>query len=111
MAGGGGRGTRAVQDAELPTIPGIDRAVSLDEARAFLESLGAGGAIMLKAAGRRRRARHPRRAGHGIAGGELAETFERCRSEATSAFGNGAGPGVRTDGLYVEQYLPAGASH
>ena len=29
---------------------------------------------------------------------ELAETFERCRSEAASAFGNGA--------LYVEQYLP-----
>ena len=89
-----GRARAAAADSDVPTIPGIDRAVSLDEARAFLESLGAGGAIMLKAlaggGGRGTRAVQD--------ASELAETFERCRSEATNAFGN--------DALYVEQYLP-----
>ena len=94
LFGDKGRARAAAADSDVPTIPGIDRAVSLDEARAFLESLGEGGAIMLKAlaggGGRGTRAvQDP---------AELAETFERCRSEAASAFGNGA--------LYVEQYLP-----
>jgi len=69
----------------VPVLPGTDGPTSLEEARRFLRSLGAGGAIMIKA----------------IAGGggrgmrqvpaiaELNSAYERCRSEALQAFGNG----------------------
>ncbi|HEX7955021.1 MAG TPA: carboxyl transferase domain-containing protein [Burkholderiales bacterium] len=78
----------------VPVLPGTDGPTSLDEARAFLQSLGAGGAIMIKA----------------IAGGggrgirpvlrvqDLESAHERCRSEALQAFGNGD--------VYVEQLFP-----
>ena len=77
----------------VPIIEGTSGPTSLDEARAFLESLGAGGAIMIKA----------------IAGGggrgmrivddatKLEEAYARCRSEAMAAFGS--------DGVYVERLI------
>ncbi|HEY2708290.1 MAG TPA: carboxyl transferase domain-containing protein [Caulobacteraceae bacterium] len=78
----------------IPTLPGTQGATSLDEARAFLASLGDGGAVMLKAM-----------AGGGGRGirpvtrlEDLAEAFERCASEAKGAFGDGA--------LYAERFFP-----
>ena len=94
LFGDKGRARAAAADSDVPTIPGIDGAVTQEQAAEFLAGLGVGGAVMLKAlaggGGRGTRAVQDT--------AELAETFERCRSEATSAFGNGA--------LYVEQYLP-----
>jgi acetyl/propionyl-CoA carboxylase alpha subunit/acetyl-CoA carboxylase carboxyltransferase component len=82
----------------VPILPGTNAVTSLEEAREFLESLGADGSIMIKA----------------IAGGggrgtrpvfnisELESTYERCSSEAMQAFGNGD--------VYVEE-LFARARH
>lgn len=72
-------------ELDVPILPGTVAAVDLAEATEFYRSLGNGGAMILKA----------------IAGGggrgmrvvtaedEIAEAFERCRSEAATAFGNG----------------------
>jgi acetyl/propionyl-CoA carboxylase alpha subunit len=77
----------------VPLLRGISRPVSLEEAKAFFESLGAGGAVMLKA----------------VAGGggrgmraverleDLEAAFTRAASEAQAAFGSGE--------LYVEELL------
>jgi acetyl/propionyl-CoA carboxylase alpha subunit/acetyl-CoA carboxylase carboxyltransferase component len=77
----------------VPIIEGTSGPTSLDEARAFLESQGEGGAIMIKA----------------IAGGggrgmrivdnplRLEEAYARCQSEAMAAFGSGA--------VYVERLI------
>jgi acetyl/propionyl-CoA carboxylase alpha subunit/acetyl-CoA carboxylase carboxyltransferase component len=77
----------------VPVLPGATEAVSEGEARAFLESLGPGGAMMIKAV-----------AGGGGRGmrvvrtsADVAEAFARCQSEAQAAFGDGA--------LYVEQLI------
>ncbi|HSC83201.1 MAG TPA: carboxyl transferase domain-containing protein, partial [Pseudomonas sp.] len=76
----------------VPLVSGINHAVSLDEARAFLEQHGA---VMLKAlaggGGRGMRAV--------FSDADLAEAYARCQSEAQAAFGNGA--------LYVEQLVGA----
>ncbi|MXY78249.1 MAG: carbamoyl-phosphate synthase large subunit, partial [Chloroflexi bacterium] len=79
---------------DVPVLPGTQGAVGLDEARAFLDGLGEGGAIMIKAL-----------AGGGGRGmrvvaapGELDEAYARCQSEAEAAFGSGA--------VYVEQLIP-----
>ncbi|AOE83329.1 acetyl-CoA carboxylase family protein [Pseudomonas sp. TCU-HL1] len=73
----------------LPLAAGSNRATTLDEARTLLES----GPIMLKAlaggGGRGMRAVRDN--------GELEQAFERCQSEARSAFGNGD--------LYVERLI------
>ena len=78
----------------VPVLTGTRAATSLDEARGFLEGLGTGGAVMLKAL-----------AGGGGRGmrpvtrlDDLAAAYERCQSEAAAAFGDGA--------LYVETLLP-----
>jgi len=77
----------------VPIIDGTSGATSLDEAKAFFATLGAGGAIMIKA----------------IAGGggrgmrivddvaKLEEAYARCQSEARAAFGS--------DGVYVERLI------
>ena len=83
----------AAAAADVPILRGVDRAVSVEEAREFFDSLGAGGAIMIKAiaggGGRGTRAVTD--------GEELAASYERCRSEAQSAFGNGD--------VYVEELV------
>ncbi len=77
----------------VPTLPGLAAPTSLDDATAFLESLGAGGAVMVKAvAGGGGRGMRP-----AFSAQDLPEAFERCRSEAQSAFGDG--------NLYVEQMV------
>ena len=82
----------------VPVAAGTVGATSLDEAAAFMDSLGAGAAVMVKAlAGGGGRGMRPV---HDSA--DLPAAYERCSSEATGAFGNGD--------LYVEQ-LFVGARH
>jgi len=76
-----------------PLMKGVSRPVTLEEAEGFLEGLGAGGAVMLKAV-----------AGGGGRGmrpvtslADLKSAFERAASEAQSAFGSGE--------LYVEELM------
>ena len=77
-----------------PVLPGSSSAATTEDAERFLAGLGAGGAVMLKAiAGGGGRGM---REVHVLA--ELPAAYERCRSEALQAFGNGD--------LYVEQLLP-----
>jgi len=75
----------------VPVPRGTDGPTSLEEASRFLASLGANGALMVKAiaggGGRGTRAVH--------AAGTLAEAWTRCASEARAAFGS--------DALYVEE--------
>ncbi|WP_406165892.1 carboxyl transferase domain-containing protein [Streptomyces sp. NBC_00996] len=79
---------------QVPVLPGTDGAATLDEAREFL----AGGPLMIKAVGGG--------GGRGMrvvrSDRELAEAWERCRSEARQSFGRGE--------LYVERLLE-GARH
>jgi acetyl/propionyl-CoA carboxylase alpha subunit/acetyl-CoA carboxylase carboxyltransferase component len=77
-----------------PVLPGSIGAATLEDAERFLESLGAGRAVMLKAVagGGGRGIREV----HAVA--DMAAAYERCRSEATQAFGNGE--------IYVEQFFP-----
>jgi acetyl/propionyl-CoA carboxylase alpha subunit len=83
---------------DVPLLKGISRAVTRAEARDFLESLGAGGAVMLKAvAGGGGRGMRP---ADSLAG--LDQAFARASSEAQAAFGSGD--------LYVEE-LMARARH
>src|SRR6266702_711806 len=81
------------KDTGVPIIEGTSGPTSLDQAKAFFASLGAGGAVMIKA----------------IAGGggrgmrivddasKLEEAYARCQSEAMAAFGS--------DGVYVERLI------
>jgi pyruvate carboxylase len=78
----------------VPILAGTRTAASLDEARSFLDGLGPGGAVMLKAmAGGGGRGMRPVTRVE-----DLAAALERCRSEAQAAFGDGD--------LYVETLLP-----
>lgn len=89
------RARAAAQDAGVAVMRGIDRAVSVDDVEAFRAELGAGASMMLKAVagggGRGSRVISP--------GDDIAETFERCASEAQASFGNGD--------LYVEELMTA----
>src|SRR5437667_352247 len=78
----------------VPVPRGTDAAVSLDEARVFLASLGPDTAVVVKAVagGGGRGLRVVRRPD------ELDDAWARCRSEAQAAFGD--------DALYVEELLP-----
>ncbi len=86
----------ASHDVAVPS--GTFGPTTLEEARAFFEGLGAGGAVMLKAVagGGGRGMRAVRDAS------DLAEAFARASSEAASAFGNGD--------VYVERLI-TGARH
>ncbi|MBI3247793.1 MAG: carbamoyl-phosphate synthase large subunit [Deltaproteobacteria bacterium] len=78
----------------VPVLAGSSGPTSIEQAQEFFASLGAGGAMMIKA----------------VAGGggrgmrmvfqaqDIEEAYTRCQSEALQAFGNGA--------VYVEQLLP-----
>jgi acetyl/propionyl-CoA carboxylase alpha subunit/acetyl-CoA carboxylase carboxyltransferase component len=77
-----------------PVLPGTIGAATLEEAERFFGSLREGSAVMLKAiAGGGGRGM---REVHALA--DMAGAFERCRSEALQAFGNGD--------LYAEQLFP-----
>ena len=81
-----------------PVLPGSIGVATLEDAERFFSGLGEGRAVMLKAvAGGGGRGM---REVHALA--DMAGAFERCRSEAQQAFGNGE--------LYVEQ-LFARARH
>jgi acetyl/propionyl-CoA carboxylase alpha subunit/acetyl-CoA carboxylase carboxyltransferase component len=77
-----------------PVLPGSPGTATLKEAERFLANLGDSGAIMLKAiaGGGGRGMREVRTVA------DLPAAYERCRSEALQAFGNGD--------LYVEQLFP-----
>ena len=81
-------------EADVPVVAGLSDAVSLEEARDFLESLD-GASMMIKArsggGGRGMRVVHSPAA--------LEEAYTRCASEARAAFGS--------EDLYVEQYVNA----
>ncbi len=78
----------------VPVLPGTSEPTSLEQARAFLASLGEGSAMVIKAVagggGRGMRVvSHPQ---------EIEEAYARCQSEAFQSFGNGD--------VYVEQLIP-----
>ena len=92
LFGDKGRARAAAVASDVPVLSGLDRAVSLDEARAFLTSLD-GGAMIVKAV-----------AGGGGRGTRVVEnaddleaTYQRCQSEARAAFG--------VEDVYVEEFL------
>jgi acetyl/propionyl-CoA carboxylase alpha subunit/acetyl-CoA carboxylase carboxyltransferase component len=78
----------------VPVPRGTPGAASLEDAARLLDSLGPGGALMVKAVagggGRGTRAVHAREA--------LADAWSRCASEARAAFGR--------DALYAEELWP-----
>ncbi len=78
----------------VPVLKGTMAGIDASTAATFLADLGPGGAIMLKAAagggGRGMRVVHH--------ASEMEAAFDRCRSEALAAFGNGA--------LYAEEFFP-----
>ena len=93
LFGDKGRARKAAADAGVPVLKGIDRAVTVEEAKEFFDSLGESSGMMIKAVagggGRGSRAV--------IKASELERAFKRCTSEARNAFGNGD--------LYVEQFI------
>ena len=93
LFGDKGAARQLAMDCGVPVVAGINRAVSLDEAKAFYGALGQGGAMMIKAL-----------AGGGGRGmrvvteaDQIEAAFERCASEAKAAFGDG--------GLFVERLI------
>ncbi len=78
----------------VPILAGSTGPVNLEEAQRFLTGLGSGGAVMLKAlaGGGGRGMREVGRVE------DMPGAYERCRSEALQAFGDGD--------VYVEQFLP-----
>ncbi len=87
--------TRALAEAHgIPILPGTSEPTSFSQAREFLRTMGPKGAMMIKAiAGGGGRGMRPVRSLE-----ELESAYERCRSEAQQAFGNGD--------VYVEQLFP-----
>jgi acetyl/propionyl-CoA carboxylase alpha subunit/acetyl-CoA carboxylase carboxyltransferase component len=87
------RARKLAERCDVPVLAGTSVLQSPTEARAFLESLGPGAAVMLKAT-----------AGGGGRGmrlvertADVEEAYGRCRSEAAGAFGSGE--------LYAERFL------
>jgi len=93
LFGDKGRARTLAQTCGVPVVAGTFAATSLDEARQFLDSLGAGGAVMIKAVsgGGGRGMRAVERAD------ELEPAYVRCQSEAQRSFGN--------DEVYVERLI------
>ena len=87
-----GRARTLAVKCGVPVLQGTDGATALEDARGFLQK---NGAIMIKAiAGGGGRGMRPV-----LDAGELESAFERCRSEAMQAFGNGD--------VYVEKLFPS----
>ena len=78
----------------VPLMPGLDRAVTLEEAQAFFAAQGPEAGVMIKAigggGGRGMRAV--------LEAADLPEAYARCTSEARAAFG--------VEGVYVERLMP-----
>ncbi len=94
LFGNKGQARALAERCGVPILPGTSGPTSLDQAREFLEALGDGASIMIKAlaggGGRgMRRVHHV---------DELANAYTRCQSEAEAVFGN---PDV-----YVERFIP-----
>ncbi len=88
------RARTAATDSDVPVLRGLDDAVSLDTASQFFDSLGEGGAMIIKAV-----------AGGGgrgtrvvMSASEIADAYQRCQSEAELAFG--------LPDVYVEEFIP-----
>ena len=83
---------KLARECDVPVLEGADQAATLQDAETFFDGLGAGEAIIIKAVagggGRGMRVVRDR--------SELASAWERCKSEAQSAFG--------VDALYIERY-------
>ncbi|MGW8376288.1 carboxyl transferase domain-containing protein [Streptomyces sp. ODS28] len=94
LLGDKSRARAAAAEHGLPVLPATPGAATLDEARDFLRAQGPGAAVMVKAlhggGGRGMRAVY--------GADELATAYERCRSEARRAFGDGS--------LGVERLVP-----
>ena len=93
LFGDKGRARSAAVAAHVPVLRGLDRTVTLKEAQEFFESLQGGSGMMIKAV-----------AGGGGRGSraitdstQIENSYKRCKSEATNAFGNGD--------LYVEEFI------
>ena len=93
LFGDKGRARSAAVAAHVPVLRGLDRTVTLKEAQEFFESLRGGSGMMIKAV-----------AGGGGRGSraitdstQIENSYKRCKSEATNAFGNGD--------LYVEEFI------
>ncbi len=88
------RAREAAIAAGVPVIRGLDHAITLDEARAFFDTLGPEGAMIIKAVagggGRGTRAV--------MTAAEIEPAFKRCQSEAKAAFGR--------EDVYVEEFIP-----
>jgi acetyl/propionyl-CoA carboxylase alpha subunit/acetyl-CoA carboxylase carboxyltransferase component len=84
----------AAAAADVPVLQGLDQAVTLDQAAAFFQAQGPGGAMIIKAiaggGGRGTRAV--------LQAADLASAFARCQSEALAGFG-------RAD-VFVEAFIP-----
>jgi acetyl/propionyl-CoA carboxylase alpha subunit/acetyl-CoA carboxylase carboxyltransferase component len=84
----------AATAASVPVIRGLDRAVTLKDAKAFFATLGLGGAMIIKAlAGGGGRGTRAVTSTH-----ELDSAYQRCQSEARAAFGR--------EDVYVEEFMP-----
>jgi len=88
------RAREAAIAAGVPVIRGLDHAITLDEARAFFDTLDGEGAMIIKAVagggGRGTRAV--------MTAAEIEPAFKRCQSEAKAAFGR--------EDVYVEEFIP-----
>ena len=86
---------KLARDCGVAVLEGADQAATPQDAEAFLDGLGEGAAIVIKAlaggGGRGMRVVRKR--------SELASAWERCRSEAQASFD--------VDALYFERYLPS----
>jgi acetyl/propionyl-CoA carboxylase alpha subunit/acetyl-CoA carboxylase carboxyltransferase component len=87
------RARKAAIAADVAVTRGLDHAVTLGEAKAFLASLDSGAMVIKALAGG---------GGRGTrvvtSADDVDSTYERCRSEAEAAFGCGD--------VYVEEFLP-----
>lgn len=93
LFGDKGRARAFAKEVGVPLLEGTVEPVTLDQASEFFAALGNGGAMMIKAV-----------SGGGGRGmrpvwskADIADAYERCRSEALSAFGNAD--------LYVERLV------
>jgi acetyl/propionyl-CoA carboxylase alpha subunit len=93
LFGSKGQARAAAVKAGVPVIKGTDKATTLEEAEAFYDSLESGAMIIKAVAGGGGRGTRMVMDRDSIPG-----LFERCQSEAKTAFGNGD--------LYVEELMP-----